>query len=192
MVWLIIKLLSIVHIDIYIYTPLGPTVRETASASLSIPACKASLHSLPNNIFLGPAHTTKRGVLRTPNATVWFQRKGCNNKNSVVRNLEESERAKVKILILTENDEKEGFLLLGGKKKSEEERDTWLLMMYRGRQSLKKVEAHFFFFFFFKEFFFFYVWIEKWRLSPSLTETATAGYAVSAVAGSSAPAVLRY
>ena len=39
---------------------------------------------------------------------------------------------------------------------------------------------------------FFYVWIEKWRLSPSLTETATAGYAVSAVAGSSAPAVLRY
>lgn len=99
MVWLIIKLLSIVHIDIYIYTPLGPTVRETASASLSIPACKASLHSLPNNIFLGPAHTTKRGVLRTPNATVWFQRKGCNNKNSVVRNLEESERAKVKILI---------------------------------------------------------------------------------------------
>jgi hypothetical protein len=38
--------------------PLGPKVRETASASLSIPACKASLQSLPKDIFFGPALTT--------------------------------------------------------------------------------------------------------------------------------------
>jgi len=43
---------------------LGPTVRETASASLSIPTCKFSLHSLPKDIFLGLARTTNRWLLR--------------------------------------------------------------------------------------------------------------------------------
>lgn len=50
--------------------PLGPKVRETASASLSIPACKPSLHSLSKDILLGPALTRKllkiRGFLHNP------------------------------------------------------------------------------------------------------------------------------
>lgn len=46
------------------FRPLGPTVRETASASLSIPTCKFSLHSLPKDIFFGLARTTNCGFLR--------------------------------------------------------------------------------------------------------------------------------
>lgn len=51
-------------------------MRETASASLSIPACKFSLHSLPNDILLGLARTTNRGFVRT----IWFRRNNWNCK----------------------------------------------------------------------------------------------------------------
>lgn len=69
--------------------PLGPNVRETASASLSIPACNASLHSLPKDIFLEPALTTSFlvicgfwvcGLLQNPD-TVCFSPRPCNCNN---------------------------------------------------------------------------------------------------------------
>jgi len=62
--------------------PLGPEVRETATVSLSIPPCKASLHSLPKDIFFGPALTTNFFTvwwfLHSPLSLV-FPPKHCNN-----------------------------------------------------------------------------------------------------------------